>query len=85
MLTQPYNKRQRQGDYLVTSCNQKLIMAVFVAGLIGVVVFYIAILVIGLIAGRKKSRSSDSQFLADRDLGLFVSSFTLSGKFIADQ
>ncbi|XP_062617075.1 high-affinity choline transporter 1-like isoform X1 [Saccostrea cucullata] len=57
-------------------------MAVFIAGLIGTIVFYIVILVIGLIAGRKKSTSSDSQFLANRDLGLFVSSFTLSATMV---
>lgn len=57
-------------------------MAVFVEGLIGVIIFYIIILVIGLVAGRKKSSSADSQFLADRGLGLFVSSFTLSGKIV---
>lgn len=59
-------------------------MAVFVEGLIGVIIFYIIILVIGLVAGRKKSSSADSQFLADRGLGLFVSSFTLSGKIVTE-
>ena len=53
-----------------------------IPGLIGLIVFYVIILVVGLVVGRKfgKSSTSDAQFLANRDLGLFVASFTLSGK-----
>ncbi|KAK3085638.1 hypothetical protein FSP39_006486 [Pinctada imbricata] len=57
-------------------------MALDIPGLIGVIVFYIAILVIGLLAGRKKSSDSNSQFLANRDLGVFVASFTLSATMV---
>ncbi|KAK3086096.1 hypothetical protein FSP39_013500 [Pinctada imbricata] len=57
-------------------------MAVDIPGVIGVVVFYIVILVIGIIAGRKKSSDSNTQFLANRGLGLIVASFTLSATMV---
>ncbi|KAJ8303607.1 hypothetical protein KUTeg_020003 [Tegillarca granosa] len=63
-------------------------MAVNIPGIIGIVLFYLLILVVGLIAGRKGKRKtvtkqpadfatqSDDLFLANRGLGLFVASFT---------
>ena len=60
----------------------KIAMSVDIPGLVGLIVFYVIILVVGLVVGRKfgKSSTSDAQFLANRDFGLFVASFTLSGK-----
>ncbi|XP_046566632.1 high-affinity choline transporter 1-like [Haliotis rubra] len=58
-------------------------MAVNIAGLISVLVFYILILVIGIYAGRKssKSKSLTEIFLADRKMGTVVSLFTITGGY----
>ena len=58
-------------------------MAVDVPGVISIVVFYILILAVGIWAGRKsaKSASSTDAFLANRNMGLFVSFFTLTGTY----
>ena len=61
-------------------------MAVNVAGLIAVIVFYILILAVGIIAGRKSKKSSDGNtdteevMVAGRNIGLFVGTFTMTGK-----
>ena len=61
-------------------------MAVNVAGLIAVIVFYILILAVGIIAGRKSKKSSDGKtdteevMVAGRNIGLFVGTFTMTGK-----
>lgn len=59
-------------------------MAVSVAGLVAVVVFYVAILVVGIIAGRKTTRTQDTNemFLANRNMGALVAFFTLTGTWI---
>ena len=57
-------------------------MAVFVAGLVGMIAFYILILVVGLVAGRKKNSNINSvehAILADRNFGYVVGSLTLIG------
>lgn len=61
-------------------------MAVSIAGVISIVVFYLVILVIGLIAARKsgfRARNIDSQdvILAGRNIGLFVGVFTMTGRY----
>ncbi|KAL8597445.1 hypothetical protein ACOMHN_050943 [Nucella lapillus] len=55
-------------------------MAINVAGLVSVIIFYILILVAGLIAGRKtaKSNSRDEIILANRSMGVWLSFFTLT-------
>jgi len=59
-------------------------MAINVIGLIAVIVFYILILVIGILAGRK-SRSTEKRpdheeiMLAGRNIGLLVGIFTMTG------
>ena len=47
-------------------------MSVDIPGLIGLIVLYVIILVVGLIVGRKFGKSStlDAQFLANRDFRL---------------
>ncbi len=57
-------------------------MTVNIPGLISVVVFYLVILIIGIYAGRKttKSNSIVEVFLADRNMGVIVSLFTITGK-----
>lgn len=59
-------------------------MAVNVPGLISIIVFYILILVVGIIAARKtgfKARNLSRQdvMLAGRNIGLFVGLFTITG------
>ena len=57
-------------------------MAVDIPGVISIIIFYILILAVGIWAGRKsaKSNSAVEAFLADRNMGLIVSFFTLTGK-----
>ena len=56
-------------------------MALNVAGLVSVIVFYLLILIIGIVAGRKtaKTGSRDEIILANRSMGVLVSFFTLTG------
>ncbi|KAL5021607.1 hypothetical protein ScPMuIL_000762 [Solemya velum] len=56
-------------------------MAVQVPGLIGIVVSYLVVLAVGLWSGRRKggrSVSKDDPFLANRQLGLVISIFTMT-------
>ena len=68
-------------------------MALNVLGLIGIIVFYLLILGVGLWAAFKKKRSSEELceggdkvtesedvMLAGRDIGLFVGAMTMTGK-----
>ena len=57
-------------------------MVANIPGTVAVVVCYVAILIIGIIAGRKtrKSVSKEAVLVADRSLGIMVSIFTLTGK-----
>ncbi|XP_076458896.1 high-affinity choline transporter 1-like [Babylonia areolata] len=59
-------------------------MAVDVAGVISIVVFYVIILGVGIWAGRKSARSGSATqvFLADRNMGLIVSFFTLTATMV---
>lgn len=58
-------------------------MGVFVPGLIGIGVFYLLILGIGLWAGRKaKNQSEDEMLLAGRNLGVVIGTLTLIGLLI---
>ncbi|XP_071096830.1 high affinity choline transporter 1-like [Haliotis cracherodii] len=59
-------------------------MAVNVPGLISVAAFYILILIIGIYAGRKstKSKSLTELFLADRNIGTAVSLFTITATWV---
>ena len=55
-------------------------MAVFVAGLVGMIAFYILILVVGLLAGRKKNNNSvEHVILANRKLGYVIGTLSLTG------
>ncbi|XP_066602901.1 high affinity choline transporter 1-like [Prorops nasuta] len=54
----------------------------YVAGLIGVAVFYILILVVGIWAGAAKSKRSNDMFLANRDIGFFLGAFTLIATWV---
>ena len=66
-------------------------MAVNVVGIVGIAIFYLVILVIGLWAGRKRSQSTERPenedsdeskevMLAGRNIGMFVGAFTMTGK-----
>ena len=52
-----------------------------IPGLIGIIVFYLLILVAGILAARKsKTKDSEDVMLAGRDIGLFVGIFSMTGK-----
>lgn len=60
-------------------------MAVNVAGLIAVIVFYILILAVGIIAGRKGKKTegnaeSEDVMVAGRNIGILVGVFTMTGE-----
>jgi high affinity choline transporter 7 len=57
-------------------------MSVNVPGLVSVIVFYILILVAGIIAGRKTAKAGDRDdiILANRSMGVWLSFFTLTGR-----
>lgn len=55
-------------------------MAIYVWGLVGIVVFYIAMLGVGLWAGTKqKNQSEEEVMLAGRNIGTVVGCLTLIG------
>lgn len=60
-------------------------MGVYVIGLIGVIVFYVLVLGVGIWAGTVKKKKShhgqDAMILADRGLGPILGIFTLIGEF----
>lgn len=60
-------------------------MVVNVIGLVAVIVFYILILAVGIIAGRKSKSTeanadSEEVMVAGRNIGLAVGIFTMTGK-----
>lgn len=61
-------------------------MVVNIVGLVAVFVFYLLILVVGIIAGRKTKSSeenanSEEVMVAGRNIGLLVGIFTMTGKY----
>ena len=54
-------------------------MSVNIPGLVGIIVFYIIILVIGLVAARKRKSGQEEAMLAGRNIGIFVGTFTMTG------
>ena len=62
-------------------------MAIHIAGLISIIVFYLLILLVGLWAGRKAKQTgadanSENVMLAGRNIGLLVGVFTMTGNNI---
>ncbi|CAC5393432.1 SLC5A7 [Mytilus coruscus] len=59
-------------------------MAIHIPGLIGIIIFYLLILVIGLIAGRKKNKTGDTDelLLAGRNLGFIVAVMTYTATLV---
>jgi len=60
-------------------------MAVNVVGLVAVIIFYILILVVGIVAGRKSKSTeanadSEEVMVAGRNIGLLVGVFTMTGE-----
>ena len=63
-------------------------MAVNIIGIVGIVIFYLIILILGIWAGCKKSKREDGAevdetkevMLAGRGIGLFVGCFTMTGR-----
>jgi high affinity choline transporter 7 len=58
-------------------------MAVFIAGVVGIVIFYLVILGIGIWAARRKKEGEEETILAGRSIGAFLGTFTLTGKYCA--
>jgi high affinity choline transporter 7 len=62
-------------------------MAVFLGGIVSIVVFYILILGVGIWAGRKqksteKNPDTEEIMLAGRNIGIIVGIFTMTGIFL---
>ena len=57
-------------------------MAVNVGGLVGMIVFYALILVVGIVTTRKKKGTVEETLLAGRGLGLLICTLTLTGEAI---
>ena len=58
-------------------------MHINIAGIIGIVVFYLLILIVGIWAAKKKGTGSETEeevMLAGRNIGLFVGIFTMTGE-----
>ena len=60
-------------------------MAMFVGGLISIIIFYVLILAVGIWAGKKqksteKNPDTEEIMLAGRNIGLIVGIFTMTGK-----
>jgi high affinity choline transporter 7 len=65
-------------------------MAIFVGGVISIIIFYILILGVGIWAGNKqksteKNPDTEEIMLAGRNIGLIVGIFTMTGKFIGSE
>lgn len=61
-------------------------MAVNIAGMVAVITFYVAILLIGIFFGRRytKSKTKESIMVANRKLGWVVSLLTITGRWLFD-
>lgn len=57
-------------------------MVVNIIGVVAVIVFYILILAVGIIAGRKSKSKDDSEdvMVAGRNIGIVVGIFTMTGE-----
>ena len=51
-----------------------------VVGVVAIVIFYVAILLVGLWAARRRKRNEEEAMLAGRSIGMVVGTFTLTGK-----
>lgn len=55
-------------------------MSINVVGVVAIVIFYVAILVVGLWAARRRKKGEEEAMLAGRSIGMFVGTFTLTGE-----
>lgn len=55
-------------------------MAIFIAGVVGIVIFYLIILGLGIWAAKQKKEGEEETILAGRSIGAALGSFTLTGK-----
>lgn len=58
-------------------------MVVNIPGVIGIVVFYIIIVVIGIWAGKNKKGDTNDLLVAGRSLGMFVATLTTAGQYLS--
>ncbi|GFS10728.1 high-affinity choline transporter 1-like [Elysia marginata] len=82
--TPKQSRKHEEYNVRTTETAIRTTMAINIPGLIAVIAFYIAILVIGIVYGRKtgKSKSNEAVLLADRSLGGFVSVFTITATMV---
>ncbi|KAK3755104.1 hypothetical protein QZH41_017926 [Actinostola sp. cb2023] len=57
-------------------------MAVYVVGVIGIVVFYLVILGLGIWASRRRKEGEEETMLAGRNIGIWLGSFTLTATWV---
>ncbi|EDO46558.1 predicted protein, partial [Nematostella vectensis] len=53
-----------------------------IPGLLGILVFYLAILAVGLWAAKKRKSNEEESMLAGRSLGIYVGSFTMTATWV---
>ena len=51
-----------------------------IVGVVAIVVFYLLILLVGLWAARRRKEGEEEAMLAGRSIGIFVGTFTMTGK-----
>ena len=53
-----------------------------IPGIVGIVVFYLLILAVGIWASRRRKAGEEEAMLAGRSIGTYVGIFTLTGKVL---
>ena len=51
-----------------------------IVGLVAIIVFYLLILIVGLWAARRRKEGEEEAMLAGRSIGIFVGTFTMTGR-----
>ena len=54
--------------------------AINVPGVIAIVLFYLLIVIVGIWAARRRKNNQEETMLAGRSIGLFIGTFTMTGK-----
>jgi len=54
-------------------------MAIYVVGVVGIVIFYLIILGLGVWAATRRKEGEEETLLAGRSIGAFLGTFTLTG------
>ena len=54
---------------------------VFIVGVVGIVLFYLVILGLGIWAARRRKEGEEEAMLAGRSIGMVIGTFTMTGKY----